>query len=490
MKKLLQRDSVKNNFFYQFIYQFIILVIPLVVSPYLTRTLESEALGIYTYTYSIAYYFVLVAMMGIGKHGQRIIAERKSDEKALRKTFWGLYFLHMVVSSTVFILYIFYAFLLCREDRAVAIAQGIYVLSACFDITWLYQGLEKFKAVVIRNAVLKVMECISIFLLVKTKDDLLTYTIIMTSSACIGQVVLVPNAIKELTPIRLQRKDVFEHVKPMSILFVAAVAASLYTVFDKTLLGILSTKANVAFYEYANKIVAIPRTFITIISTVLFPRACQIIKQDNRKEMEKNCSISLLINYFIGFASVFGLIGVGELLARVYFGEEFSVCGNIIAVMSPVVLIIGLGEIVRSLYIYPLKKDSSMVIILFINAVVNIALSSLLIPNIGVYGAVLGTLVAELIGLFLEILICRERLPLRMFINGGVPFFFIGLFMFLCLTMMNLTLPRTMVSLLTEIFVGALIYIGLTFAYFYFIRKDYWIIIQKVICGVKKRKGR
>ena len=40
-------------------------------------------------------------------------------------------------------------------------------------------------------------------------------------------------------------------IKPMLVLFVAAVVASLYTVFDKTLWGLLSTKENVAFYECA-----------------------------------------------------------------------------------------------------------------------------------------------------------------------------------------------------------------------------------------------
>ena len=171
-KKLLQGDSVKNNFIYQFLYQFVILVIPLIVSPYLTRTLGSEPLGIYTYTNSIAYYFVLVAMLGIGKHGQRIIAERKSDEQALRKTFWSLFTFHLGVSLVVFLLYLCYAIFLCNEDKAVTIAQSIYVLSACFDITWLYQGLEKFKTVVIRNAVLKVLECIAIFTFVKTPRQL------------------------------------------------------------------------------------------------------------------------------------------------------------------------------------------------------------------------------------------------------------------------------------------------------------------------------
>ena len=81
---LLQPDSVKKNFAFQIIYQVVILVIPLIVSPYLTRTMGSIALGTYTYTYSIAYYFVVFAMLGINKHGQRIIAQRRNDSEKLR----------------------------------------------------------------------------------------------------------------------------------------------------------------------------------------------------------------------------------------------------------------------------------------------------------------------------------------------------------------------------------------------------------------------
>ena len=34
----------------QFLYQGVTLVIPLIISPFLTRTLGSNALGVYTYT--------------------------------------------------------------------------------------------------------------------------------------------------------------------------------------------------------------------------------------------------------------------------------------------------------------------------------------------------------------------------------------------------------------------------------------------------------
>lgn len=98
---LLQPDSVKKNFAFQIIYQVVILVIPLIVSPYLTRTMGSIALGTYTYTYSIAYYFVVFAMLGINKHGQRIIAQRRNDSEKLRTTF-GVCTLYMQLLNPLF----------------------------------------------------------------------------------------------------------------------------------------------------------------------------------------------------------------------------------------------------------------------------------------------------------------------------------------------------------------------------------------------------
>ena len=91
-----QRDGVSKNFIYQFLYQVVIMVIPLIVSPYLTRTLGSKALGIYTYVNSIALYFVMFANLGITKHGQRIVAQNRNDSKKLSRVFWSLFLVHVI----------------------------------------------------------------------------------------------------------------------------------------------------------------------------------------------------------------------------------------------------------------------------------------------------------------------------------------------------------------------------------------------------------
>ncbi|MDY4671348.1 MAG: oligosaccharide flippase family protein [Oliverpabstia sp.] len=343
MNKLLQPDSTKKNFIFQFTYQFIILVVPLIVSPYLTRALGGTSLGIYSYTYSIAYYFVVFAMLGINKHGQRIISQRRSSLVELRKTFWSLLSVHFSISTVAILLYVVYVFLICRSDVEVALAQTLYVASAAFDLTWLFYGLEKFKTVAIRNAIIRLVNTVCIFVFVKSSSDIVIYTIIMAATVCAGQLVLFPQVFTAIPPIKFSMQNAKEHIRPLLTLFAAVVAATLYTVFDKTLLGLLATKESVAYYEYSDKIINIPKTFIAIISTVLYPKACQYAGAKDYDGMQSNMEKSVTVTGLIGFAAFFGLLSIADQFALLYYGDEFAVCGSIISMMCPLILIVGIG---------------------------------------------------------------------------------------------------------------------------------------------------
>lgn len=52
------KPSIKKNYMYSMAYQVLIMVLPLITAPYLSRVVGAEGTGIYSYTYSIAQYFV------------------------------------------------------------------------------------------------------------------------------------------------------------------------------------------------------------------------------------------------------------------------------------------------------------------------------------------------------------------------------------------------------------------------------------------------
>lgn len=480
----MQSDGIKKNMFFQFSYQVLILVVPLIMAPYLTRTLGETSIGVYSYTYSIAYYFVLLSMLGIAKHGQRIIAERKNDSGNLRKTFWSLFYLHVIISTISFAFYILFVIGFGEDKAPVYWAQGLYVLSATFDITWLFYGLEFFKPVVIRNAIIKIIELLLTVLCVHDSGDVLIYTIIMSASILCSYLSLLPTAIKYVKPIKINRNDMKEHIKPLFVLSISVLAICLYTMFDKTLLGIMSNVENVAYYEYSNKIINIPKTFIVVIGTVLFPRICACIANNDYSGVKKYYGYSLLVVYFIGFASIFGLLSIADLFVEIYYGTNFISCGEIIKVMSPIILIIGLGDIFRTQFLIPMKKDIQYTICVILNAVINLVISFVLIPSMGIYGAIFGTLCAELFGMIYQGVLIKQLIDVKETIFSSIPFIVSGVIMAGAIYALKTHFNKTLTHLILQIVFGGLAYCIAIIVYFCFLsseRNEYKSLIKKII---------
>ena len=61
----MKKKSVSTNYIYNLLYQIFIIILPIITTPYLSRVLGAEGIGIYSYTTSIITYFTLVGSLGI-----------------------------------------------------------------------------------------------------------------------------------------------------------------------------------------------------------------------------------------------------------------------------------------------------------------------------------------------------------------------------------------------------------------------------------------
>ena len=93
-------NLLKLNYLYNLIYQIYAVIIILITTPYVSRALGAENIGIYGYTYSIVTYFILFGTLGISMYGQREIAYVK-DNKEKRSTI----FFELLIIKIIFILY-------------------------------------------------------------------------------------------------------------------------------------------------------------------------------------------------------------------------------------------------------------------------------------------------------------------------------------------------------------------------------------------------
>lgn len=454
----MKKDSLSRSFLFQLLYQIIILVIPLILSPYLTRTLGSTALGIHTYVNSIAYYFVIFSMLGISRHGQRLISENAGNELLLRKSFWSLFAAHIGISVFAVSSYLIFVFFTAQQYQTIYLIHGLYVLSALFDITWLYYGLEKFRSIVIKKACVKTLECIMVFLFVKNAADIGKYSLITVCGILLGQVIILPQAIRLVPPVTVTSEEILGHIRPLLLFSISVIAVSLYTVFDKTLLGLLSTKESVAFYEYSNRIIAVPKAIVGVMGTIMFPRACRLAKVGDTAGQKRYIRYSIIFTAMISMAAFFGLLAISTPFAILYFGEEFRICGKIMVFMAPLVYIVGIGDIIRTQFLIPNHMDREFNACILMNSIINLILSILLIPRIGIWGAVAGTISAELFGFLYQILLCRKFLTVQEIFADTLPFFAAGGIMYIIIWLLKYFMPFGLLQMLLQILAGGTVF--------------------------------
>ena len=308
-------------------------------------------------------------------------------------------------------------------------------------------------------------ECILVFILVKGPEDIGTYALISACGTLVGQMVMLPYAFRLVGPVKFTAADVREHLVPLFSLAVVVFSVTLYTVFDKTMLGFMSTRENVAYYEYSHKIVKAPLIIVSALGKVMMPRASRLAAQKKEKELKTYLHGSVMFATCMTVGVMFGLPAVSGLFVRLYYGPAFAACGNIIASMVPLVYIIGTGGILRSHYIIPYGMDRQYNICIFLNALINLVLNIQLIPVLGVYGAVIGSLAAELFGFCFQMALCRKMIRPDVFLKSFLPFAGMGFLMFLVVRQLSVIMPKTVAGLLTEVAAGAIMYGTLSFLY-------------------------
>ena len=477
--------SLQKNFLYNVLYQILLVILPLITAPYISRTLGATAVGVYSYTYSVAYYFLLIAMLGIGNHGNRSVAAVRDDREKLNKTFSSIYSLQVMTFSIATLAYAFYLVLFVKDNRLIVLLQLIYVTSGLFDIGWLFFGLEQFKLTVARNTLIKISTVVLMFVFVHKPSDLWKYTLIMSAGTLFSQAYLWLYVKKYVSFKKCSVKEIASNIKPVLILFIPVLAYSIYKVMDKIMLGNMSSYDQVGFYNNAEKIINIPMGIITALGTVMLPRMSNIVANGDKKREDDYIRISAKLVTLLSSAIAFGLMGVSSVLAPVFFGDEFIACGEIIRLLSVTVFFIAWANVIRTQYLIPNKRDSIYLTSTMVGAILNLIINWMLIPKYQANGAAFGTIVAEFSVMIVQMVAVKNELPMRKYIMSYSPILIIGLIMEVLVDRIGIKLGVSVSTLAIQILAGGFFFCIATIAYLRISNDEMW---RLGLDSIKKRK--
>ena len=458
------KKSVIKNYIYNLIYQILILILPVITTPYLSRVLGAEGIGIYSYTVSIVTYFILFGSLGIAMYAQREIAYVQDDKEKRSKIFWEVFILR-AITLTISLVIFYFTFAMTGEYSIYYRILILEIVGNMLDISAFFQGMEEFKKIIKRNLIVKAISIVSIFLFVKTSDDVNIYLLIYVLSTLIGNLSLWFYLPKYIKKISFKKLEVKKHLKPTIMLFIPQIASQIYVVLDKTMIGMLVVdKAAVGYYEQSQKIVKIILTLATSLGTVMLPKIANDFANGKKETIKRSIQNSFNFIYFLSIPMMVGLIVVTPDLIPWFLGEGFDKSIYITYTISPIMLMIGLSSVIGTQYLLPTKKQKQYTISVIAGAVTNVILNYVLIQKYLSVGAAIATVVAETTVTGVQFYFIRKDFNIKEILRMSLKYFFVAMIMWILLIFLNKMVfddLSSLIRMLVDVGVGVIVYIGL-----------------------------
>ena len=452
-------NKVIKNYLYNLIYQLLIIIIPIITTPYISRVLGADRIGNYNYTNSIVQYFILFGCIGLNLYGQREIAYHQHEKDKRTKVFFELVFIRVVTLVISLILY-FFVFFQDGNYKLLFMIQSIEIVASIFDVSWFFQGIEDFKKTVVRNIIVRLFLVLFMFTCVKTKSDIYIYVLGCSGSLLIGNISLWLYLPKFVNKVKFNELNILRHLKPCILLFVPQIATSLYTMLDKTMIGLLTdNNAEVAFYTQSQMIIKTVLTVITSLSTAMMPRMANLFQLNKQKEIRNSIYASLKFVLLLSLPFVFGIIGVSAGFVEWFFGEGFEkVCPNLI-IISPIIVFIGLTQVIGNQFLLPVGRQREYSISVIFGSVINFILNMLLIPVFMSLGAAIATVAAEFGVFVVQIYYTRKDFEIGYILKNLAKYLIYSVIMGIIVLLVSFNLPHTIMATIIEMIIGILVYV-------------------------------
>lgn len=452
--------QIVKNYLYNAMYQVFIIIVPLLTIPYLSRILGPSGIGINSYTNSIVQYFVLFGSIGVGLYGNRQIAFVRDNQVKMSKVFYEIFILRLLTICLAYLLFV--AFLTINgQYHAYYLFQSIAIVAAAFDISWFFMGIENFKVTVLRNFIVQLLALFSIFLFVKSYNDLNIYILITVLSTLIGNLTFFPSLHRYLVKVNYRELRPIKHLKQSLVMFIPQIAVQIYWVLNKTMLGSLDSVTSSGFFDQSDKIVKLVLAIASATGTVMLPRVANAFAHREYSKIKEYTYAGFSFVSAISIPMMFGLIAITPKFVPLFFTSQFSDVIPVLMIESIAIIFIAWSNAIGNQYLLPTNQNKSYTVSVIIGAIVNLMLNIPLIIYLGTVGASIATVISEMSVTMYQLFIIHKQLNLHTLFSDLSKYLIAGLVMFLIVFKISLLTPTSWIFILLEITVGIIIYVVL-----------------------------
>lgn len=348
-----------------------------------------------------------------------------------------------------------------KENVPLFLILSITLIFTVIGCDWFYNGIEDFKYITIRGIVVKSISVILLFLLVKTKEDLLWYGVYCVVGSIGGNIFNFIRLRKYISNenVIFSQLHIFRHLKPAIKVFSFNVVISVYLQLNPVLLGFMKDTIAVAYFTAATKLMMMVTKISSSLGTVLMPRASHLISEGKKEEFNKLIQKSYDFTLALTIPLVIGLICMAPYIVRVFCGSQYEDAIITSQIIAPITLVVGLSNIMGMQVLYPIGKINTVVKCTIYGAITNVILNLALIPFLSFNGTAIAYLGAEVATTFSMYIIAKQDMPIKFFKKDNLTYFVGGLLMILSIfAVAALLKANNLVMLIAETLIGFGIY--------------------------------
>lgn len=388
------KNNLSKNFLYSFIYEVLTVLTPLIITPYVSRILGVELIGIRSLTYAILSYFEIFATLGIAVYGQKEIAKYSHDIKKRSKIFLNLLIIKTITFSIVFLAYSFLFFQInfMPEYKYLWVLWLIHLFEQLFNITWFFEGIENFKLLAMRGAIIRLLQIILTFIFVKTPNDFQNYIILYAGTPLLQAISIWPMLFNKIVIVKNFTQEIWIHFKNIINYFIPTIATVIYSNIDKVMISAITRDSRmVGLYDSAQS--------IALLSTTIFSSVFKVIRSRMSNQLDKidqkHKKLFQEITFFVISSISFGVFSLSNTFVKIFFGQQYEDAGILLKLFSIMIYVMGVSQYISAIYIVPFGKQKLVNKYYILAIIVNIITNIIFINLIGTSGAVIGSILAE-----------------------------------------------------------------------------------------------
>lgn len=397
--KSIQLNAILNGF-----KTILTIIFPLITYPYAARLLGASNIGKVDFSNSIVSYFVLIAGLGIATYAVREGAYFRNDDEKLSRFSSEVFSINVISTILALILLAIFVVFFKRINTYsdLILIQSIMIIGNLVGVNWLFSIVEDYLYITVRTLIVYILAIILMFVFVRNKDDYLFYaatTVIANAGANFFSFFHARKYVKIRFTLRL---NLNYHIKPIMILFLTTITATIYVNSDKTLIGLINGDYYVGLYSIAVNVYTILKNTLAAVILVALPRMTSFIARGDAEEYHMLSDKLLKVTILLLFPIVCGIIVTAPHVVVLIGGIKYADASLSLQILSLSLIFATFAIYFTNVVLLPYKLEKVNLIASAISAIVNIVINLFILKYFQQNGAAVTTLIAEFLMFIIE----------------------------------------------------------------------------------------